>query len=164
MNNIKIILLGNTAVGKTSLITQFADHYFLEECTGSYSPIKYRQSIEIYYNKLFDLEILDTVGKNKIMNSNYSFMKNTNICLLIYDITNQNSFYELHLWYNFMNEVNNVENVFFVVVGNKSDLYEDQVISKETGEEYANNIGALFFETKILKIYLMKLLLNMLKI
>ena len=48
--------------------------------------------------------------------------------------------------FNQINEVNGKENVFFVVAGNKSDLYEDQVVSKETGKEYAKSINALFYE------------------
>ena len=146
MKKIKIILLGNSAVGKTSIINQLIDHSFLEECTGSYSPNRYMKNIQLE-NKIFDLEIWDTVGKNKFLQSNYLFMKNTNICLLIYDVTNGNTFHELNSWYNFMNEINKDLNVNFFVIANKSDLYEDQDISKEEGERYAKSINASFYET-----------------
>ena len=74
-------------------------------------------------------------------------MKNTKIALLVYDITDQKSFDVLNEFYEQVNEVNGKGKVYFIVAGNKSDLYEDQVVSKETGEEYAKSINALFYET-----------------
>ena len=76
-------------------------------------------------------------------------MRYSNISLLVYDITNQESFDILNELYEQVNEVNGKGKVFFAVAGNKSDLYEKQAVLKETGEDYAKSINGLFFEISI---------------
>jgi small GTP-binding protein len=73
-------------------------------------------------------------------------MRNIDIALLIYDITNRRSFKELNYWIQEVKEMNN-KKILFVVIGNKCDLYEERVIEEEEGKKFANNNNALFFET-----------------
>ena len=72
------------------------------------------------------------------------FSKNSQIILLVYDITNKISFEKINYWYELTKEIN--ENAFYVVVGNKDDLFDNRIITSEEGKEYANKIEALFFE------------------
>ena len=73
-------------------------------------------------------------------------MKYAKIALLVYDITKQESYDNLKNWYNeFKNKNYSVE--FIGVIANKSDLYEESVIDKEEGENYAKSIDATFYET-----------------
>ena len=86
-----------------------------------------------------------TIGQHQLRTTNKIFMKNTKIALIVYDITYENSFKNLNNFYNEMYVKK--ENIVIGVVANKSDLYDNQVVSKEEGEEYAKSINVLFFET-----------------
>ena len=147
MDIIKFIIVGETQVGKTSIINQYIENQFSEEYVTTITQDKSTKEIELGNNTKIKIEIWDTVGQKGFRGTNKIFMKNTKIALLVYDITDQKSFDELNELYEQVNEVNGKGKVYFVVAGNKSDLYEDQVVSKETGEEYAKSINALFYET-----------------
>ena len=145
---LKVILVGNTEVGKTSIITQYIENTFTEEHIATITSDRLNKEIEINKTKL-TLEIWDTAGQEKYRATNKIFMKNTNIAILVYDITNRKSFEDLVNWYNQIIEINNnSSDLVFAVVGNKSDLYENQEVNKEEGESFCmnNNIN-LFKET-----------------
>ena len=143
---VKLILVGETTVGKTSLINQYLDKTFKEEHIVTVGKEKSLKNINIE-GKEVSLEICDTAGQIDYRAINKIFMKNTDIALIVYDITNRKSFEELTNWIYSVNESNNNKNVIFGIAANKSDLYEEKVIDKKEGEEFAKNNNALFFET-----------------
>ena len=149
MKKVKLILIGEGKVGKTSIIKQFVDETFLEEYIQTFSNDKFLKNIEIddKNNTELTLEIWDTLGQENSRVVNKIFMKNANIGLLVYDITNQKSFDDLDVFLSQVDEIIGKENIVLGVVANKSDLYEEKVVSTEEGEEYAKKINALFFET-----------------
>ena len=147
MEPLKIIFVGETQVGKTAIITQYTENRFEEEYVTTMNSDKIPKEVEISNGKKIKVEIWDTIGQIGYRAVNKIFMKSTKIAIIVYDITNQKTFDVLKEFYDQVNDVNGKENVMFVVVGNKSDLYEDQVVTKEAGEEYAKSIEALFFET-----------------
>ena len=146
MNSIKLIVVGEKHVGKTSIITQYIENKFSNEYVMSTNADKSLKEIELENGTKIRIEIWDTAGQEIYRAANKIFMKNTKIALLVYDITDQKSFDALNEFYEQINEINGKENVFFAVVGNKSDLYEEQVVTKEKGEEYAKSINALFYD------------------
>jgi small GTP-binding protein len=146
MKKIKLILVGSEAVGKTSLMNQYIDKTFTESYLMTMGSDKTLKKINID-GKVVSLEIFDTVGQPDYRAVNKIFMKNTDIALIIYDITNRKSFEELTNWIYSVNQSNNNKNVIFGIAANKSDLYEKKVIDKKEGEEFAKNNNALFFET-----------------
>ena len=146
MKKIKLILVGSEAVGKTSLMNQYIDKTFTESYLMTMGSDKTLKKINID-GKVVSLEIFDTVGQPDYRAVNKIFMKNTDIALIIYDITNRKSFEELTNWIYSVNQSNNNKNVIFGIAANKSDLYEQKVIDKKEGEEFAKNNNALFFET-----------------
>ena len=146
-NKIKLILVGETKVGKTSIIHQYIKNDFLEEFMTTTSQDKSIKEIKLENGEEIVLEIWDTIGQQKLRTTNKIFMKNAKIALIVYDITNENSFKNLNVFYNEINQYIGKENIVIGVVANKSDLYEEKVVSKEEGEEYAKSINALFFET-----------------
>ena len=143
---IKLIFVGEGAVGKTSLISQFIDQKFNEEYLATIGRDKSIKDIVID-NKNIKLEIWDTPGQEKYNHVNKIFMKNSKIALIVYSITDQQSFEKLNKWINVVKEVNKNEEIIFGIAANKSDLFENQVISKEEGEKFAKDNGILFFET-----------------
>ena len=135
MERIKVFLLGEQLVGKTAIISHYIEKTFPEDSIQIFYPEKSIKEIELENGTKIKIEIWDTVGQNTIRMVNKIFMKNTQIALIVYDITNRESFDVLNEFYEQIDEVNGKENVFFAIVGNKSDLYEEQVVSSDIGKE-----------------------------
>ena len=97
------------------------------------------------YGDTYQLDIWDTAGQERFRSLGKNFYKDAYIVLLVYDITRLESFENLkNIWYKELNE--NVEqNPIIAVVGNKSDLYEeDEIVKEEDARNYAKEINALF--------------------
>ena len=147
MSRIKIILVGESLVGKTSLIKQYIQKEFLEDNVITTSADKITKTIETKNNTKYILEIWDTAGNKEYKATNKIFMRNSQIAILVYDITKKESFDELENSYNQILNVNKNNNIVFAVAGNKTDLYEEQIIFPEEGIQFANKINAIFKET-----------------
>ena len=146
MLSIKVILIGDGEVGKTCLIQQYTNKEFTEEHIATMSAgDKSFKEVKVGEKKV-KLEIWDTVGQEKFKSVNKIYMNQAKIALMVYDMTVQNSFNNLQNWYNELKDKNDSVEIIGVIA-NKSDLYEDKVIDKEEGENYAKSINALFFET-----------------
>ena len=141
MNKLKTILVGESSVGKTAIITQFVQESFIENYIPTYATEKSIKEVtfEVEGKEISKtLEIWDTVGQEKMRAVNKIFMKEAKIVILVYDITKQKSFDELKkYWYDQVIGINKKENISIAVVGNKSDLYEEQEVSSDIGKEYA---------------------------
>ena len=150
MDKIKLIIVGESKVGKTSLINQYLEKNFDFDVTFTITSDKFDKKIKLNNIKELNIEIWDTAGQEKYRVVNKIFIKNSKIALLVYDITNRNSFEQIEYWYNIIKEMNAFP-VIFGVIANKIDLYKNQIISKEEGENYAKKINALFFETSAME-------------
>ena len=146
MNKLKTILVGDSQVGKTSIINQYIRQSFDEEYLPTIAGDKSIKDL-IIENQPLTLEIWDTAGQEIYRNVNKIFMKNAKIALLVYDITSKESFDSLDSWYNQICENNDKENIIIGVVGNKSDLYEERVIEENEGQNYAERINGIWGET-----------------
>ena len=146
MDRIKLILVGDKSVGKTSIINQFIEKQFINEYIPTIGSDKIKKEIEIEGKKL-NLEIWDTVGQEQYSAVNKIFIKNAQIALIVYDITNRKSFENLNNWYNLIFEINKDSNVIVGVTANKTDLYENQVVDSEEGKNFADEKKISFFET-----------------
>ncbi len=145
-NKVKLIVVGEGAVGKTSIISQFIEQKFSEEYFWTIGRDKILKELEIEKKKI-QLEIWDTPGQERFSQVNKIFMKNTKIALIVYSIIDKKSFENLDKWINIVKEVNKNEEVIFGIAANKSDMFENQVVSKEEGEGYVKDKNILFFET-----------------
>jgi len=137
---IKIIMVGSINVGKTSLVIKYA--------SGKKPMRKDSTKNASYVNKIktvngikFELKLWDTAGQEKYKSLTKLFMKDAKIALLVYSIDNEESFNDLDDWLKLIKSVND-DTVIYCVVGNKSDLSSDQIISDKKGKEYAKSIGA----------------------
>ena len=145
MDRIKLILVGDKSVGKTSIITQFSEKQFSNEYIPTIGSDKIMKEIEIKGEKL-NLEIWDTVGQEQYRTVNKIFIKNAQIALIVYDITDKDSFNDLNFWLKEIND-NNSKKAICCVLSNKSDLYENQVVDSEEGKNFAAEKKMKFFET-----------------
>ena len=150
MSSIKFILIGDSEVGKTCLINQYSQKEFIEEhiatlSAGGNDREKRFKDVDVG-NKTVKLEILDSVGKEQYRAINKIFMKNAKIAAIVYDMTNQETFDNIKNWYDDIKEKNNTIEMIGIIA-NKSDLYEEKVVNKEEGENYAKSINGFFYET-----------------
>ena len=146
MSSIKLILIGDKQVGKTAIINQYVNNSFTEEYMATFAQDKSIKEITINNETKLKLEIWDTIGQEHLRAANKIFMKGAKIALLVYDITNKESFNNLNEFYKQVCEING-KDMIIGVVGNKNDLYEERTVEEEEGQKYAEEIKASFFET-----------------
>ena len=142
---IKVILVGDTGTGKTNLITVSAGFEFNSNSLTTTS-CSYVQKIIVKNNKEYKINLWDTIGQEKYISLTKIFLKDSKIVIFVYDITNRLSYNSLQFWKKIIDEVLGPTPVFGVV-GNKKDLYLDEKVKEEEGEEFANKIGAKFLVT-----------------
>ena len=146
-NNIscKVVLVGDTGVGKTSIIDRYVKNEFYDEVestissTYSYKIIDYKE-----YNKSISFDIWDTAGQEVYRSIAQNFFLNASIGILVYDIKRKKSFESIkEYWYEELKNKGD-ENIIFGVAGNKCDLFQEEGVPEEKAKEFANEIGAVF--------------------
>ena len=140
----KIMVLGESKVGKTSLIKRYTKDQF----GGVYLTtvgMDFQDKIIEIEDKKVRLQIWDTAGQERFRNVTKSYFQSSQGLVLVYDITDRESFEKLNFWVD--NIKNNApENAKFILVGNKCDLANERKVSYEEGENYAKNLNIKFFE------------------
>lgn len=101
---IKMILLGETGVGKTSIISRYIENKFLKEIPSSTS-MSYAQKVLIKNNLKIQLNIWDTVGQEKLRSLSKLFFNDSQIVILVYSIDSEESFKSLDYWLNQCKEI-----------------------------------------------------------
>ncbi|KAM3123749.1 hypothetical protein ACQ2H7_002974 [Candidozyma auris] len=146
MRDYKIVVLGAGGVGKSSVTVQFVQGVYVE----SYDPTiedSYRKSIEVD-GRACDLEILDTAGVAQFTAMRELYIKSGKGFLLVYSVTDENSLTELLALREQVLRIKDSDNVPMVLIGNKSDLEEDRVLSVEDGVKVSQQWGSVpFYET-----------------
>ena len=144
-NILKIVLLGETAIGKTNLINVFLGNKFNPISIPTLNPTSSEKKINIYETN-YTINMWDTIGQERYRSMTKMFLKGANIVLFVYDITKKSSFIELNYWVKLVEEELG-NNPILGVCANKIDLFNLEEVSKTEGEEFADKIGALFAET-----------------
>ena len=149
LETIKVVLVGESGTGKTSIIQQFAYKIFDPNCATSISSQYVSQVINITdINKSLKLEIWDTAGQERYRSMAKLFYQDAKIIIFVYDFTSRSSFdYLINFWIPEVQITINVKNVIFGLVANKCDLYEIGSISDEEGMDLADKINAVFQKT-----------------
>jgi len=149
LETIKVVLVGESGTGKTSIIQQFAYKIFDPNCATSISSQYVSQVINIpAINKSLKLEIWDTAGQERYRSMAKLFYQDAKIIIFVYDFTSRSSFdYLINFWIPEVQITINVKNVIFGLVANKCDLYEIGSVSDEEGMDLADKINAVFQKT-----------------
>ena len=140
----KVVLLGDSGVGKTCIISRYISGSF-EKNIASTNGASYCSKMVKFeeLGKSLLLDIWDTAGQEKYRALTKFFYKDATIVILVYDITRDDSFANLKdYWYNQLQE--NCKNVVLGVAGNKCDLFEEEKVSENEAKEFADSIGAIF--------------------
>ena len=145
---LKVVLIGESGAGKTSIIQRFSYNYFDPNCTSSISSQFISKNIELKdINQTLKFDIWDTAGQEKYRSMAKLFYKDAKIILFVYDITSSQSFNEIKNYWISQVQQNCESNVLLGVVSNKNDLYNIQQVPKEEGLKLAEEIGAIFQTT-----------------
>ena len=137
----KIIFIGDAGVGKTTIISRIMDNPFNEVYDPSIG-VDFMSKIIKYRGQNIKLQIWDTAGQEKYKGLIPSYVRNSSIVFLIYDISVKSSFDNIPNWITF---IRSIENTTLVLCGNKIDL-EKREVTKEEGEALAQKEGIAFYE------------------
>ena len=142
--HIKVVFLGENNAGKTSLIQRYINGNF-DDFGYTTCPSCSTKKINCD-KKNFCFDLWDTSANERYRALTKIVISNADIIVLVYDITNKESFFELDFWVDTVFKKTGPE-IFFILVGNKSDLFEKEVITEEDGTNYARIIKAKFIYT-----------------
>ena len=142
---IKIMVIGETRVGKTALIKKYTKNDF----GGVYLTtvgIDFQEKIINVEDKSIKLQIWDTAGEERFRNIAKNYFHTSDGFLLIYDISCRDSFEKLSFWLEQI-RLNAPEHTKCIVAGNKCDLEEKRQVNKNEGEDFSKENNINFFET-----------------
>ena len=144
-NKFKILLLGESHVGKTEFISRFIDDKLRSENLLIPIGINFKVKKINFKGKKIKLNIWDTDGQERIRNITQAFYKGAHALIFMYDVTDQNSFKNLSNWIKQV-EAHGEKNLVKVLVGNNCDKL-DRVVTEEEGKQLAEDFSIGFFET-----------------
>ena len=143
----KIILIGNSSVGKSSIIQRYIQKIFNDEYTCTIGVDFFMKTIDIN-DKLIKLQLWDTAGTERFKSITTGYYRGANAAFVVFDLTSRVSFNSISEWiqnyYNYSNP-NSEKNV--VLIGNKSDLKESREITEEEINKFVVNNNIKYFET-----------------
>ena len=144
----KVVFLGESGVGKTSILRQFTSHQFDPECAASISSQYTTKTVDISGTKqAIRYDLWDTAGQEKYRSLAKIFYKDARIIIFVYDISSKKTYESLKdYWYKQVSQ-NCLPNTIFAIVGNKIDLYNNGEVKDNEAMEWADSIGAIFQTT-----------------
>ena len=143
VNRFNVILLGNSAVGKTSIFCRLKNNSFKEEIAATIGPDDITTYFIKYKNQKYNLIIHDTAGQEKYKALTKNIMRGKDGVLFIYDISNQESFDCIESWYDSYKEEN--KEVVGLLIGNKCD--KERKVDQQAGKQLSEKHGLNYFET-----------------
>lgn len=142
--NAKLLILGDSSVGKSSLLMRYVEDQFSDTITTTVG-IDYKMKKVKVDNLDMKLQIWDTAGQEKYRSLANNFYKNSMGVLLVFDLTNPNSFDNVRNWIRQIKK-NADENVCRMLLANKADLKERRAVSEKEVNELTAEIGIKCFE------------------
>jgi len=141
----KVVLVGDTGVGKTSIIERYInDKYDENQKTTLVSSYTFKKIDIKKYNKSVSLDIWDTAGQEVYRSLSKNFYLNASIGILVYDISRKASFESIRdYWYEQLKTFGE-EKMIFDVVGNKTDLFQREEVPENEARNFAKSINAGF--------------------
>ncbi len=141
----KIVLIGDSGVGKSNLITRFTKDEFNIESKATIG-VECATKVLTVQSSMVKTQIWDTAGQERYRAITHAYYKGAVGAIIVFDISKQESFNNVEKW---MKEIQTgaAENIVILLVGNKCDLDEEREVSKGQGQEYAELKGIKYVET-----------------
>lgn len=143
----RIVLIGDSTVGKSALLRRFSDGDFLEMSDPTVGVDFYARLIEIQPSTRIKLQLWDTAGQERFRSITRSYYRNSVGGVLVYDVSSATSFSNISRWMEEAKGHVAPRSIIFILVGQKSDLENERMVSHEEGEQFAKKHGIPFIET-----------------
>jgi len=141
----KVLIIGNSGVGKSCLLLRFAENLFSENYISTIGVDFKIRKIQLE-GKTIKLQIWDTAGQERFKTITKSYYRGSNGIVVVYDITDRESFEHVQHWMSEI-DMHASSDVCRLLVGNKADLTEERTVKTEEGETLARQFGIPFLET-----------------
>ncbi|KAF6111012.1 RAB42, member RAS oncogene family [Phyllostomus discolor] len=152
----RILLLGDAAVGKTSLLRRYVGGALGTLAPAPEAELQSEPTVGVeFYSRLLQLgagrwvklQLWDTAGQERFRCITRSFYRNVVGVLLVFDVTNRKSFEHIPHWHQEVVATQGPDKAIFLLVGHKSDLQNTRCVSAQEAEELAASLGMAFMET-----------------
>ena len=144
--NFKIIVIGNSGVGKTCITNQAVKHIFCDQYQATIGMEIFSLYVKLN-DKIIKLQIWDTCGQEIYRSLITNFYRSSSLAIIVYSIDQKDSFRDLDLWIKEL-KLNNSPDTKLILVGNKLDLEDKREVPYEEGKKFKDDFGFLdFFET-----------------
>ena len=144
----KIIVLGDCAVGKSNILSQYSKNIFNKSSKSTIGVELFTKFFR-YENKIIKVNIWDTAGQERFTSMITTYYKGAKGALLVYDITRKNTFDNIDNWLRELISIN-TNKISVSLIGNKNDLSLLRQVSKDKAQEKAKKYGMKFYETSAL--------------
>jgi small GTP-binding protein len=156
---IKILTLGDSGVGKTSIIQKFVNDKFNQNMLSTIG-VDFQSKVIIINNTKIKLKIWDTTGQERFKTLTSQYYNGADGALLIFDVTSKLSFERINFWINELKEKKKLNELGLLLIGNKIDLNEKRNVKKEEAEEFAKEYNINYYETSALQNINIKNIIN----
>ena len=144
-NVYKLLLLGDSTVGKTCFLIKYTDQSF-QDIHMATIGLDYRvKTMKLKNNKEVKIQIWDTAGQDRFRAITKNYYKGSHGIILIYDITNRRTFENVQQWISQIREETS-QNVVIYLIGNKIDMKEERRVSTEEGKKLADELVCLLWK------------------
>ena len=145
---VKICLLGDVNVGKTSIASRFCKNSFNENYINTIGGAYQQQNVVLNNGTKMKLHIWDTSGQDRFRSMTNLYYRDAQVAILTYDVTNEQSLDSLNYWLNELNDKVDQENMLLCLAGNKCDVdSSEKKVSVSQGKKFAEDHNMTFFET-----------------
>lgn len=144
-NSYKIVVVGASGVGKTAIVNQLINKNFKEEGQPTIG-VEFKSYSLQADDENVKLQIWDTAGQERFRSVSKAYFRNALGAVLVFDLTQRQSFEELNMWINDLNSLC-APNAYIILVGNKKDLEDDRQIAETEAQEFAKRYNLQYLET-----------------
>ena len=144
IENFKILLLGESSVGKTCILLKYVEGTFRQNIFSTIG-VDFMEKIIDYGDTKAHLQIWDTSGQEKYKSIGLNFLRNADGVILVFDLTQKDTFEQMKQWLNDVNEI--CDDVKIIILGNKSDLKDERKVEEESAKNFAEKLNYKYFET-----------------
>ena len=142
----KILTLGDTTVGKTSIILRFTKENYTQNRLATIG-VDFKSKIMQIENNRVKVLIWDTAGQERFKNIASQYYNGGDGAILVFDITNKSTFERISYWLDELNQKKDLKELALVLVGNKIDLKDNRQVSSEEAQSFAKQNNIKYFET-----------------
>lgn len=144
---LKVLIIGDSGVGKTSIMLRYADDIFSTKFVSTIG-VDFKIATMKIDDKLIKLQLWDTAGQDRYRTIVSSYYRGCHGIFIIFDLTSQTSFDNIESWYDeISNNLKDINQSEIILVGNKCDLEKNRVISHEMAKTKADKFSMHYIET-----------------